>query len=54
MDSLQSLFWTMVLIFACLYAVAVVITQLVSDHKIAVGKESMEASEGRPGHVFAL
>ncbi|CAL1162794.1 unnamed protein product [Cladocopium goreaui] len=43
MDSLQSLFWTMVLIFACLYAVSVVITQLVSDHKIAVGKEGMEA-----------
>lgn len=38
MDSLQSLFWTMVLIFACLYAVSVVITQLVSDHKIAVGR----------------
>lgn len=43
MDSLQSLFWTMVLISACLYAVSVVITQLVSDHKIAVGKEGMEA-----------
>eukprot|EP00434_Breviolum_minutum_P001199 symbB.v1.2.001050.t1/scaffold33.1/size517934/2 len=42
MDSLQSLFWTMILIFACLYAVAVVLTQLVSDHKIAVGKEAME------------
>jgi len=44
-DSLQSLFWTMVLIFACLYAVSVVITQLVSDHKIAIGREEMEKEE---------
>eukprot|EP00913_Durusdinium_trenchii_P000653 g606.t1 len=42
-DSLQSLFWTMVLIFACLYAVAVVLTQLVSDHKIAIGHSMCRA-----------
>ncbi|CAK9073123.1 unnamed protein product [Durusdinium trenchii] len=48
MDSLQSLFWTMVLIFACLYAVAVVLTQLVSDHKIAIGREGMEAEHEEP------
>mmetsp|Transcript_43151 Transcript_43151/g.100607 ORF Transcript_43151/g.100607 Transcript_43151/m.100607 type:complete len:556 (+) Transcript_43151:60-1727(+) len=51
-DSLQSLFWTMVLIFACLYGVAVVITQVVSDHKIAVGREEMEKSHEEMLHFF--
>lgn len=51
-DSLQSLFWTMVLIFACLYGVAVVITQVVSDHKIAIGREVMEQRHEEMLHFF--
>ena len=51
-DSLQSLFWTMVLIFACLYGVAVVITQVVSDHKIAMGREVMEQHQEEMLHFF--
>eukprot|EP00930_Biecheleria_cincta_P097269 TRINITY_DN88994_c0_g1_i1.p1 TRINITY_DN88994_c0_g1~~TRINITY_DN88994_c0_g1_i1.p1 ORF type:complete len:598 (-),score=108.91 TRINITY_DN88994_c0_g1_i1:58-1779(-) len=45
MDSLNSLFWTMFLIFVFIYAVGIIITQLVAEHKVAVGHEEMEHQE---------
>lgn len=44
-DSLGSLFWTLVMIFAFLYGVAIALTQLVNDHKMLMGTEHMEAHE---------
>eukprot|EP00930_Biecheleria_cincta_P001269 TRINITY_DN10240_c0_g1_i1.p1 TRINITY_DN10240_c0_g1~~TRINITY_DN10240_c0_g1_i1.p1 ORF type:complete len:585 (+),score=121.02 TRINITY_DN10240_c0_g1_i1:104-1858(+) len=44
-DSLSSLFWTLVLIFAFLYAVAIALTQVVNEHKMAKGLEHMEQNE---------
>lgn len=45
MDSLGALFWTLMLIFACIYAAAIALTQLVNDHKVLVGAEDMEKHE---------
>jgi len=45
MDSLNSLFWTMFLIFVFIYAVGIIITQLVAEHKVAVGHEAMKDQE---------
>jgi len=44
-DSLSSLFWTLLLIGAFLFAVAIAITQVVNDHKISKGPEHMEVHE---------
>eukprot|EP00930_Biecheleria_cincta_P059341 TRINITY_DN4508_c0_g2_i1.p1 TRINITY_DN4508_c0_g2~~TRINITY_DN4508_c0_g2_i1.p1 ORF type:complete len:582 (-),score=113.76 TRINITY_DN4508_c0_g2_i1:107-1852(-) len=44
-DSLSSLFWTLLLIGAFLFAVAIAITQVVNEHKIDKGVEHMEAHE---------
>lgn len=45
MDSLNSLFWTMFLICVFIYAVGIIITQLVAEHKVKVGREAMEEQE---------
>lgn len=45
MDSLNSLFWTMFLICVFIYAVGIIITQLVAEHKIEIGREAMEEQE---------
>jgi len=44
-DSLTSLFWTLLLIGAFLFAVSIAITQIVNEHKIDKGVEHMEAHE---------
>eukprot|EP00930_Biecheleria_cincta_P059340 TRINITY_DN4508_c0_g1_i1.p1 TRINITY_DN4508_c0_g1~~TRINITY_DN4508_c0_g1_i1.p1 ORF type:complete len:596 (-),score=97.43 TRINITY_DN4508_c0_g1_i1:115-1902(-) len=44
-DSLTSLFWTLLLIGAFLFAVSIAITQIVNEHKIERGVEHMEAHE---------
>eukprot|EP00931_Biecheleriopsis_adriatica_P044007 TRINITY_DN25142_c0_g1_i1.p1 TRINITY_DN25142_c0_g1~~TRINITY_DN25142_c0_g1_i1.p1 ORF type:complete len:578 (+),score=86.20 TRINITY_DN25142_c0_g1_i1:71-1804(+) len=40
-DSMYSLLWVLLLIFAFLYAVAIVITQVVSDHKLKMGRDEL-------------
>jgi len=44
-DSLTSLLWTLVLIMLMTYAYGVVLTQIVTDHKIQLGRERMEEQE---------
>eukprot|EP00931_Biecheleriopsis_adriatica_P101711 TRINITY_DN76798_c0_g1_i1.p1 TRINITY_DN76798_c0_g1~~TRINITY_DN76798_c0_g1_i1.p1 ORF type:complete len:607 (+),score=105.69 TRINITY_DN76798_c0_g1_i1:23-1822(+) len=46
-ESLSSLFWVMLLIFVFLYAVAILINQMVSDHKISMGRDKMQADESK-------
>eukprot|EP00931_Biecheleriopsis_adriatica_P107165 TRINITY_DN81505_c0_g1_i1.p1 TRINITY_DN81505_c0_g1~~TRINITY_DN81505_c0_g1_i1.p1 ORF type:complete len:593 (-),score=101.03 TRINITY_DN81505_c0_g1_i1:31-1782(-) len=46
MESMSSLFWVLLLIFVFLYTVAILITQLVSEHKMKLGRPQMHGSEG--------
>lgn len=40
-DSFANLFWTMILVFAFNYAAAILITHVVSDYKIEIGREKI-------------
>eukprot|EP00930_Biecheleria_cincta_P018530 TRINITY_DN143_c1_g1_i1.p1 TRINITY_DN143_c1_g1~~TRINITY_DN143_c1_g1_i1.p1 ORF type:complete len:568 (+),score=86.69 TRINITY_DN143_c1_g1_i1:295-1998(+) len=41
-ESMHSLFWTLVLIFLFLYGIALLILQTVSEHKIALGRDRIQ------------